>query len=71
MNYGRKRKNVLYPGLAAEMARNGDTYASLGNAVNLSEYTIWRRMCGKVEWNIGEINAICAHYQKDYKDLFC
>lgn len=63
-------KKKLYPGLLAEMARNGDTQTTLGEAIGLSRVAINLKLKGKNEWTIGEIEKICEYYKKDYYQLF-
>lgn len=63
-------KEVKYPGLVAEMARNGDKQKSLAKLLGISEPSISKRLSGKKEWSIGEIEKICEHYDKDYYELF-
>ena len=61
---------VKYPGLVSEMAKRGDTLKNLAELLNVSEASISRRLAGKIDWSIGEIEDICNHYQKDYYQLF-
>ena len=63
-------KQVKYPGLAAEMARRGDTQEDLAKLLKLSRPTVCTKLSGKAEWSIGEIEIICEHYKKDYYELF-
>ena len=43
-------KKVIYPGLAAEMARRGDTQKVLAKLLNLPNASISRRLSGQLEW---------------------
>ena len=63
-------KKILYPGLLAEMARHGDTQKSLAKILGITYASVCRRITGKKEWTIGEIEKICEHYDKDYYELF-
>lgn len=63
-------KEVKYPGLLAEMAKHGDKQKTLAKLLGISEPSIGRRLSGKKEWSIGEIEKICEHYDKDYYELF-
>ena len=60
----------LYPGLRAEMARNGDTQEKLGKEIGLSKVAVNLKLKGKNQWTIGEIEKICEYYKKDYYTLF-
>ena len=63
-------KEVKYPGLLAEMAKHGDKQKSLAKLLGKSVPSISKRLLGKKEWSIGEIEKICEHYDKDYYELF-
>lgn len=63
-------KEVKYPGLLAEMAKHGDKQKSLAKLLGLSAPSISKRLLGKKEWSIGEIEKICEYYGKDYYELF-
>lgn len=63
-------KKVLYPDLVAEMAKRGETQRSLAKAIGLTYSAVWRRISGKQEWSINEIDKICEHYNKNYYELF-
>ena len=63
-------KKVIYPGLVAEMAKRGETQEVLSKLLGLRRESISRRMTGKLEWSISEIEKICEYYEKDYYELF-
>ena len=66
-----KRKKIIkFPNLLAEMKKSGETQNDLARLLKLTQATISRKLSGKVEWGIGEINDICEHYKKDYYELF-
>ncbi len=63
-------KKVIYPGLVAEMAKRGETQEVLSKLLGLRRESISRRMTGKLEWSISEIDKICEYYKKDFYELF-
>ena len=63
-------KKIIYPGLVGEMAKKGDTQEVLAKLLGLPRESISRRLSGKIEWSISEIDKICEHYGKDYYELF-
>ena len=65
-----EQKEIMYPNLVAEMARNGDTYGTLAELLDTSISAIGRKINGMVEWRKSEIDALCEHYKKPYDDLF-
>lgn len=63
-------KKVKYPGLVAEMAKRGETQEVLAKLLGLPRESISRRLSGKIEWSISEVDKICEYYKKDYYELF-
>lgn len=63
-------KKVIYPGLVGEMARCGETQEDLSKLLGLRRETISRKISGRFEWTISEIDILCDHYKKDYYQLF-
>lgn len=63
-------KTTKYLELAGEMARCGETQRTLAKLLGITPNAIWRRLTGRTEWTINEIDKICEHYQKSYEDLF-
>ena len=63
-------KNVKYPGLMGEMGKHGDTQRALAKILGITYSSVWRRLNGQKEWTISEVDKICAHYGKDYYELF-
>lgn len=63
-------KKVKYPELAGEMAKRGDTQKSLATLLGITYASVCRRLSGKSEWTISEVEKICEHYGKNYYELF-
>ncbi len=63
-------KNPKYPNLVAEMARRGDTQITLGKLLGLTNNSVHRKMTGKSQWTINEIEILCEYFNKDYDELF-
>ena len=61
---------VKYPGLLAEMARNGETGKALSKKLNITEAQFSRKINGLTKWNLTEVNKICEHFKKTYEELF-
>lgn len=64
------KHEVKYPNLVAEMARNGDTQKTLAELLGTTIATISRKLAGKIDWSIWEVETICEYYKKDYYQLF-
>ena len=65
-----KAKTIKYPELASELARRGLTQKELAQYLGVNQGTISKKMAGKTEWTIGEIDTICDYFGKDYYQLF-
>lgn len=63
-------KIVKYPELVGEMAKNGDTQKALAKLLGITHSSVCRKLSGKNEWSISEIDKICEHYNKSYNELF-
>lgn len=63
-------KVVKFPGLVAEMARNGDNQKTIAKLLGITSPNISTRFSGKVDWSISEIEKICDFYKKSYEELF-
>lgn len=63
-------KEVMYPELAAEMARHGDNQMKIGKLLDMTGASVSRRLSGKSEWTISDIDTLCKYYNKDYYELF-
>lgn len=63
-------KKIEYPQLAGEMAKHGDTQKSLGILLGITYASVCRRMSGRTEWTISEIDKLCEYYHKNYDELF-
>jgi DNA-binding XRE family transcriptional regulator len=66
----KKVRKPIYPGLVAEMRRNGETQEDLSKVLGISRTQTSLKLLGRYEWTIGEIEAICNHYKKNYYELF-
>ena len=66
----KERKKKTYPGLRAEMSRNGDTQPILAKELNIALSTFWSKISGRNDWTISEIEFLCKRYNKDYYELF-
>jgi predicted transcriptional regulator len=63
-------EKILYPELLGEMAKHGDTQKSLAKLLGITYSSVSRRLSGKSEWSISEIDILCEHYGKNYYELF-
>lgn len=63
-------EEVKFPEIVAEMARHGERYGELAKKIGMSYNSLWRRLAGKTEWTIDEINKVCEIYGKSYEELF-
>lgn len=63
-------RNPIYPGLVGEMAKHGDKLQTIAELIGLTVPSVWRRMNGKKDWTISEVEKICEYYNKGYYELF-
>lgn len=65
-----RMKKIVYPGLVGEMAKHGDTQKKLGEILGITVSNVYKRLSGKKDWSISEIEILCNHYNKNYYELF-
>lgn len=63
-------KEIKFPNLLAEMARRGDNQGTLARLLKNTQAGISRRLSGKTDWQVWEIEKLCEYYGKDYYYLF-
>ena len=59
-----------YPKLVEEMKAKREKQKTLAELLGVTRATISRKLKGKIEWSISEVEMICEHYKKDYYQLF-
>lgn len=65
-----RQKEIKYPEILSELARRGLTQRELAEILKVNQGTISKKMRGKTEWTIGEVETICDYFNKDYYQLF-
>ena len=63
-------KKILYTELVGEMAKHGDTEQSIADLLGMTYSSVSRRLAGRTQWNIDEIDKLCEYYDKNYYELF-
>lgn len=63
-------KNVLYPHLLAEIAKNGELQKDIAELLSIGTSTVCRKIKGQADWTISEIKTLCRHYGKPFEVLF-
>ena len=61
---------IEYMQLFVEMTRNEDTQTSIANLLGISQQAVSRKLSGKNQWRINEIEKLCKYYNKDFCELF-
>ena len=64
------KREAKYPKLRQEMKSQKETQKKLAELLGLTRGTISKKLAGKIEWSISEVETICEHYKKDYYQLF-
>lgn len=66
----KKIYSQTYPGLMAELARQGITLTELAKMLGMHIQKLQRRLSGQTAWGIEDIEAICNILNKNYYELF-
>ena len=63
-------KFVLFPELAAEMAKSGEKQQDIAKLLQMDNSQVTRRLNGSTKWSEQDTIIICKHYNREYKELF-
>lgn len=63
-------KDCKYPKLVKEMSDKGENQTILSKQLGLTQATISRKLSGKIDFTIEEVEKICEHFKKGYYELF-
>ena len=61
---------IKYIELFIQMKKNGDTQKGIAKQLGISQQAISRKLSGKNEWTISEIDKLCEYYNMNYYELF-
>lgn len=61
---------IKYIELFIQMKKNGDTQKGIAKELGISQQAISRKLSGKNEWTISEIDKLCEYYNMNYYELF-
>lgn len=64
------KPKIIYPNIAAEMARCGMTQLELATRMGISNSCLHYRLYGKVEFKVDEIGFLLTIFDKDFNYLF-
>jgi len=59
-----------YPEIIGELRKKAESKQYLADFLGINISTLIKKLSGKTQWNIGEIDKICEHFGKDYYELF-
>ena len=63
--------NTEFPELVNQMTIRGEKLKDIVNLLNFKHLSqASRRLSGKIEWTIKEIEALCEHYNMNFEKLF-
>ena len=63
-------KKILYPELVGEIAKHGDNQKTIAKLLGITNTSVCRKLSGKSEWSIKEVETLCELYNKNYYELF-
>ena len=59
-----------YSKLTKEMQKNKATQKHLSEVLGITDVSFRKKLAGTTDWTIGEIEALCDYFKKDYYELF-
>ena len=63
-------KESKYPKLVSVMRENKITYVKLANVLGIQPYSVYRKVKGRTDWTISEVETLCKLLNKNYYELF-
>ena len=63
-------KESKYPKLVSVMRENKITYVKLANILGIQPYSVYRKVKGRTDWTISEVETLCEFLNKNYYELF-
>jgi hypothetical protein len=63
-------KESKYPKLVSVMRENKITYVKLANILGIQPYSVYRKVKGRTDWTISEVETLCELLNKNYYELF-
>lgn len=61
---------IIYTKIVQEMKTRKETQAFIAEILGITRQNLKWKLDGRSEWSIGEIEALCEHFNKDYYQLF-
>ncbi len=61
---------MYYPVLVTKMREQQLTYKDIGNILNVSKQSVYRRLHGQANWTLREIIVLCQYFNTDIEHLF-
>jgi hypothetical protein len=65
-----RRTANIFPGLAAQMAFRYHDIRMLASILDISYYSVRRRLNGEMEFELGEIKTLMKEYGTSFETLF-
>ena len=59
-----------YSKLTEEMKNYKATQKHLSEILGITDVSFRKKLAGKTDWTIGEIETLCDYFKKDYYELF-
>lgn len=64
-------KNTQFPEIVNQMTKHNQKLKDMVEILGFKEKSqVCRRLAGKIEWTIGEVETLCNYYNMDFEDLF-
>lgn len=59
-----------YSKLTEEMKNSKATQKYLSEILGITDVSFRKKLAGKTDWTIGEIETLCDYFKRDYYELF-
>ena len=64
-------KNAIFPEIVNQMKKRNQTLKDVKDLLGLADVSqVSKRLSGKLQWSIGDVEILCKYYNIDFWKLF-
>lgn len=64
------RHPIIYKKIVQEMKARKETQSRIAEILGMTRQNFKKKLDGRNDWKIGEIEILCEHFNKNYYELF-
>lgn len=64
------KAEIKYPNITYEMKKHKHTRKAIAEVLGITTMSLYRKLTGRNDWTIGEVDKLCEYYKKNFYELF-